>query len=77
MSRTGAFVSKRFLAGMNDDYVNADHIVRLYWSTGKLMADMAIGQPIHLKTRAPVTSPGAPGLTASTQPFDLIEVVSL
>jgi len=54
---SGTFVAKRFLLGMNDDYVNADHIVRLYWSTGKLMADMVVGQPIHLRTDATTEGP--------------------
>jgi hypothetical protein len=71
-SSGGTYVAKRFLAGMNDDYVNADHIVRLYWSTGKLMADMGIGPPIHLKTRAPVTSPGL-----TENPMLHVEMVSL
>jgi len=72
MSSSGTYVAKRFLAGMNDDYVNADHIRRLYWSTGKLMADMGTGPPIQLKTRAPVTSPGM-----TENPMLHIEVVSL
>jgi hypothetical protein len=58
MSSSGTFVAKRFLVGMNDDYVNADHIVRLYWSTGKLMADMGVGPPIQLKTDAITEGPG-------------------
>jgi hypothetical protein len=70
MSSSGTFVSKRFLAGMNDDYVNADYIHRIYWSTGKLFADMGAGPPIQLKTNVTAWTP-------STRPAEAVEIVSL
>jgi hypothetical protein len=69
-SSTGATVLKRFLVGMNDDYVNTDFIHRIYWSTGKLMADMGAGPPIQLKTKITTWAPGM-------HPADIAEVVSM
>lgn len=64
------YVVKRFLAGVNGDYINADHIVRIYVKDGKLMADMTYGPVIQLKTNMTAWAPG-------TSPMMLTEMVSL
>jgi hypothetical protein len=67
-------VLKRFLAGINGDVVNTDHVVRLYWLGGKLFADMASGADIELKPNAIFVSPkpGEPGIS----PLQAIDMVS-
>jgi hypothetical protein len=50
------FVAKRFLLGVTGDLVNADHIVRIFISGGKLFAAMTIGADIELQAREPVTT---------------------
>jgi hypothetical protein len=51
------FVAKRFLLGAAGDMINADHIVRIFISGGKLFASMTIGADLELDTQEPITSP--------------------
>jgi hypothetical protein len=45
------------LQGAAGDLVNADHIVRLFVSGGKLFAGMQAGGDIELRTVEPIASP--------------------